>query len=262
VVGIVARRQLALSDRAVRAAVADGRLTRVRRGWYAEPGTDPQVVRAAAVGGRLACVSALEARGGWTMPHTLHAVVLPGRRATPGVVAHTGTARGLSIEDPASAFARFATCGQPLEIAVAADSALNLGLLTWEQVTDVLSRSARRRRLLSRIDGRAESGLETIARIRLRARGVGVRIQVSIGAYRVDMLIGDRLIIELDGQRWHDTASTFESDRRRDAALVAAGFIVLRFSFRRVMNEWDQVEQQILALVRRGEHRRRVAGSI
>jgi very-short-patch-repair endonuclease len=189
-------------------------------------------------------------------------VVPPGRRATPGVVAHTGTTRGLSIEDPASAFERFASCGRPLEIAVAADSALNLGVLTWEQVTDVLSRSARRRRLLSRIDGRAESGLETIARIRLRARGVGLRIQVSIGAYRVDMLIGDRLIIELDGQRWHDTASTFESDRRRDAALVAAGFIVLRFSFRRVMNEWDQVEQQILALVRRGEHRRRVAGSI
>jgi Protein of unknown function (DUF559) len=42
----------------------------------------------------------------------------------------------------------------------------------------------------------------------------------------------DRLIVEIDGYEAHRTRATFEADRRRDAALGAAGYRVLRFSRR------------------------------
>jgi very-short-patch-repair endonuclease len=252
------RRDVALDDRALAAAVADGQLSRVRRGWYATPGTDLALVRAVGAGGQLACVSALRARGVWTMPHAMH-VSFP--RGTPPsgsrIVTHTGPLHPSLVEPAVDAFRRFAGCGTPLEIIVAADSAIQRGVLTRADVARVLGRTARGRRLLDRVDGAAESGLESIARVRLRSRGLRLRTQVLLASYRVDILIGDRLIVELDGERWHDTASSFEADRRRDAALTAAGFVVMRFTFRRVMDDWPAVEREILTLVRRDEHRRR-----
>jgi very-short-patch-repair endonuclease len=159
------------------------------------------------------------------------------------------------VEPAAQAFAQFADCGDPLGIVVAADSALHNGVLSRAEITTILDTSRRRRRVLQRIDGSAESGLETIARVRLRASGVMLRTQVPIGRHRVDILVGDRLVIELDGQRWHDTASSFESDRHRDVELATSGYLVLRFTARRVMSDWAGVERQILTLIRRGDHR-------
>ena len=69
------------------------------------------------------------------------------------------------------------------------------------------------------------------------------------------MVVGDRLVIEVDGQDWHDRPSTFEEDRRRDAALVAMGFVVMRFSYKRVMLDLDGVLAEILAVIGRREHR-------
>ena len=46
-----------------------------------------------------------------------------------------------------------------------------------------------------------------------------------------------KVIVELDGRRYQDTDSRFESDRRRDAALAAAGYVVLRFTHRRLRDE-------------------------
>ena len=39
-----------------------------------------------------------------------------------------------------------------------------------------------------------------------------------------------RLVVETDGWRDHGTRIAFERDRAKDAALVAAGYIVLRFT--------------------------------
>lgn len=47
----------------------------------------------------------------------------------------------------------------------------------------------------------------------------------------------ERVIVELDGRRFHDTDQRFESDRARDARLVAAGYVVLRFTYRRLKRE-------------------------
>lgn len=182
------------------------------------------------------------------------------RSAPPEVVAHwvSDALQDGLVESPVRAFDHFVRCGDPLDIVIAADSLLNLHLMTLEQVESVLGRTERGRRMLGRVDGRAESGTETIVRTRLRTRGVLLRSQVAIiGIGRVDFLAGDRLVIEVDGQQWHDGPSQFERDRLRDTRLVARGYLVMRFSYRRVMNELAEVEREVLAVVRAREHLRR-----
>jgi very-short-patch-repair endonuclease len=46
-----------------------------------------------------------------------------------------------------------------------------------------------------------------------------------------------RLVVEVDGRKFHDTGRQFERDRRKDADLVLAGFRVLRFTWRRLTRE-------------------------
>jgi very-short-patch-repair endonuclease len=74
------------------------------------------------------------------------------------------------------------------------------------------------------------------------------------GVGRVDVLVGDRLVLELDGYGFHATGESFETDRRRDLALAARGYRVIRLSYRQVMFEWNEAERVILSMVRRGEH--------
>ena len=45
------------------------------------------------------------------------------------------------------------------------------------------------------------------------------------------------LVVELDGWEWHKTRAAFERDRRRDAALAAAGYRVIRFTWRQITKE-------------------------
>ncbi len=100
-------------------------------------------------------------------------------------------------------------------------------------------------------------GTETIVRLLLRGRRVRHRTQVSIdGVGRVDVLVGDRLVIEIDGAGFH-TGPEFERDRRRDFELVMrGGYLVLRLSYDLVMREWTSVQAGILELLARGgEHR-------
>jgi len=50
---------------------------------------------------------------------------------------------------------------------------------------------------------------------------------------RVDVIYRDaKLIVELDSRRWHNTRDGFESDRHRSNELVAAGWRVIRITWR------------------------------
>jgi very-short-patch-repair endonuclease len=250
-------RAAGFSERAIVAAVGGGDLIRVRRGFYVWRETAPEIRTAAQIGS-LTCSSALRLAGAWTMPERrLHVRVGSDSDAVlPGAVVHRfGLAPRSAVDPPLVALEQLCRCSDDLGIVVVLDSALNRRVASRSDIETLLGSSIRRRRLLARIDGTSESGIETIARLRLRSRGIKVRTQVPIsGIGRVDLLIGDRLVIELDGREWHDSASTFESDRRRDAALAVRGYIVLRYSYRRVMYEWDLVEREVLDLVRRDRH--------
>lgn len=72
---------------------------------------------------------------------------------------------------------------------------------------------------------------------------------------RVDLMIGERLIVEVDGREHHSDPVAFERDRVRDARLSALGYRVLRFSYNQVMFDWPLVEASILAATARGDHR-------
>jgi very-short-patch-repair endonuclease len=60
--------------------------------------------------------------------------------------------------------------------------------------------------------------------------------------YRVDCLWPERrLVVELDGYEFHRGRDAFESDRERDSRLRLAGYLVLRFTWRQVMDRPGQV---------------------
>jgi very-short-patch-repair endonuclease/predicted transcriptional regulator of viral defense system len=62
----------------------------------------------------------------------------------------------------------------------------------------------------------------------------------------VDALWPDhRLIVELDGGAAHRTTHAFENDRRRDAALAARGYLVVRFTWQRLTNEPQDVSDEL-----------------
>jgi very-short-patch-repair endonuclease len=58
-----------------------------------------------------------------------------------------------------------------------------------------------------------------------------------------------RLIVEIDGWRYHRTRRRFEGDRRKDAALTVAGYRVVRITARRLRHEPYSVSAQLGALL-------------
>ena len=133
---------------------------------------------------------------------------------------------------------QFAGLGAGCDVVASMDSALNKGLVTPTELEQVVALLPRRlRRLLSGVDGRAQSGLETLLRLAAEAEGWNVQIQVAIsGVWRVDVLIDGWLVIELDGARWHDDDQSRDEDCRRDAELTLLGYRYHRFRSRQVLD--------------------------
>ena len=72
------------------------------------------------------------------------------------------------------------------------------------------------------------------------------------GAFRPDFLWrAQRLAVELDGHAFHGTRQAFERDRRRDQQLVVAGYRVVRFSWRQVVEGQAEVVATLRGLLPR-----------
>ncbi|MBV8954156.1 MAG: DUF559 domain-containing protein [Solirubrobacterales bacterium] len=75
-------------------------------------------------------------------------------------------------------------------------------------------------------------------RLRQLLRGAALptpELNVDLDGYVLDLLWrAERLIVEVDGWEYHRGRTKFESDRRRDAGLIAMGWIVLRFTARQI----------------------------
>lgn len=260
--------QAGLSARQIERYVADGRLTRLRNGWVATPEADPAIAAAVTIGGVLTCVSEARRRGIFARDDgRLHIAVRPnaGRfRSVAGVspVVHWGNEtvsrrRGATSDPLDNALAQIADC-QPSDWAVASiDSAMRVDRSVNPDRLGRIASSAKTDRLkglLSHLDARAESGLESLLRVRLAQVGVAMRLQVQIDGYRVDGLIGDRLIIEADGYEFHGARSDFERDHIRATQLQALGYLILRFTYLQIVNEWPSVLAAIHAAMARGQH--------
>jgi very-short-patch-repair endonuclease len=83
------------------------------------------------------------------------------------------------------------------------------------------------------------SELERALRPALKAAGLPrPRVNQYVLGHRVDFHWPEhRVVVETDGWRTHSRRHAFESDRARDAQLAAAGWIVLRFTWRQVIHE-------------------------
>jgi hypothetical protein len=252
------------SDRIERAA-RDGELWRVVRGWYAQPGTDPELIRAVRLGARLGCVSALRIHGAWHPPDAGMHVAMPhsadGRRlrsadpsAWDGITVHWRSkadrqewTAGMS---PVLTAAAHAVECQPPHMAVAVlDSLLHRGLASHRSLLALLAAMpARHRRLSLLLDGRSEEGIESIARFRLWEAGIRAVPQVVVPQVgRVDLLIDGWLALELDGRETHSQAQAFSRDRRRSALLVQNRLHALHFSYAHVLYDWPLILETVRA---------------
>lgn len=285
--GVAARPDLlarGFSGRQLGHAVSTGAVVRPRQGWYALPSTPEPVMRAVRVGGRLCCASAAAHLGLWVpLATSLHVAVPqnaarlrtpddPTTRLNPSstacdVVLHwqsawDGRAVNRAIVPLRECLAQILVCQSAEAALCVLDSALFQRRVTQREIADLAPRLPRRcAPVIAQATPLAESGIETLTRVRLRRVGIIPRLQVPIrGVGRVDMLIGTGLIVELDGSEHHAGPEAFEADRRRDASLHALGYRVLRFSYRQVTQDWETVETTILRLIARGAHLARPLG--
>ena len=245
----------------VRAALHHGVISRVRRGVYARPWACRDLVRATAHGGTLACVSAARHLGLWVLDDAPEVHVwLPSRHHYVhegcDCVAHWDDSRagaGTAVPPVRQILRQILHCRGTEEFFVVLESALRQRLAGASDLRWLRSRTnaaAREAIDLARKD--ADSGLESLLRWRLRHLGVSVRTQVPIaGVGVVDAVIGDRLLIELDGRENHDGTSMRHKDLVRDANAALWGYTTLRFDYALVVHDWELVEAAILGALGR-----------
>ena len=113
------------------------------------------------------------------------------------------------------------------------------------------------RRLVAAVAAGPWSMLERNAHELLRRAGIkgwaaNVMVRVDDRYLILDLAFEDcRLDVELDGRRFHAADEDFERDRERDAALVAAGWTVLRFTWNHVMHRPELVIATVRATLTR-----------
>jgi len=82
-----------------------------------------------------------------------------------------------------------------------------------------------------------------------RLMGLSFRRQMPIGGYIADFACAEhRLIIEIDGAT-HSLDKQIERDYHRDAALIALGWRVIRFTNDEVLNRMDDVCTHVLRVI-------------
>lgn len=164
--------------------------------------------------------------------------LLPGDRATRD---------GIPVTAPARTLADLAAVVGAGELERAVAQAEREGLTDREALRAVLARRRARpgspalRAVLGHPGGPAftRSGAEAGFLALVRRAGLPApRANVPLGPFEVDFLWSDvRLVVEVDGFRYHGTRAGFEADRRKEAWLAAAGFQVLRLSWRQIHQE-------------------------
>ena len=260
------------TPRQITASVRSGAMIRARRDRYVLADAHDDLVKAVRVGGRLGCLSLLRALN----------VFVFGR---PGL--HVHMSRGASrMRSPKSAGRRLADrrrrkvtlhwhalvgdpeagcvsiidaliqavrCQPPRHAVASIDSALNKGLVAWEDLQAVFDALPRRHRILRQfVDGRAQSGPETLVRLMLLALGCRVDLQVEFEAVGfVDLVADGWLVIECDSRSHHSSWEQQLKDYRRDLELARRGFCVLRLTAEDILYKPDAVIDALRGLLRR-----------
>lgn len=251
------------AERRIRAAVATGELVRLRPGAYGAPGLPDDCLSAARVQGRVTCVSALALLGVFVLradgvhvhvPRTASRLPVPDasiRRLHRRRLIRTPHPDALLVE-VVDALADAVRCQAPRAAVATIDSALHLGLVRDDELDELFEAlPARFRPLRVLVDGRAESGGESLLRLVVRSIGCRVELQVVIdGVGRVDMLLDGWLILECDSRAFHSEWSIQRNDRRRDLEAARRGYVTLRVIAEDVFLHPDAVRDAVAVLVR------------
>ena len=253
------------------AAVRDGVIVSVARGtWTSATGTDRALAAARSLTGFLSHRSAALDRG-WavrTVPEKPDVTVARNRRVSAarrcGVTLHWADLADDDIEGHrTSADRTLVDCLRTLPFAEAlavADSALREGmsLAHLRAVARDLRGpgAARVRHIANLADGRAANPFETSLRaICFEVEGLDVVPQVPIydpgWLGRPDLVdVRLRIVLEADSFEWHGKRDDLKRDARRYNALIAAGWLVLRFTWEDVMFEPELVAETLRAVVK------------
>ena len=258
-------RDAGLGAAELRELLAQGRLRRIRRGWFAEPRTPAEAVRALELGGRLGCLSACRVHGLWVPPdRDLHVVLNPGFPAPVpppprGVQFHrlrfpcrTGVA---PLGD---AVAQVLQRHDTETALVVLESAVAGGLLSRSEAHGLLADAPHRnRRAAHFFSPLAQSGSETRLRLFFQRRGVPVEPQAYIpGVGRVDLLVGRSWIIEADSAAHHSAHRDVHVDRGRDLNARELGYDSDRLSHEQIWGTWVRTQQWLSARLSTRRHRR------
>jgi very-short-patch-repair endonuclease len=249
--GVVSLTQLlaiGLSADAIQKRVRRGRLHRVHRGVYAvghpKLAKEGRWIAAVLACGEGAVLSHRAAAALWRMlppPSGPVDVTVPGnggRKRRRGIRLHRSTTLtqqqstrrlNIGVTTPARTLLDLRGCVDAKTLGRARRQAEVLGyrLDDAAEIEPDLTRSELERRFL---------------RLCRRASLPSPEVNARVGEHVVDFLWrSSGLIVETDGWRYHRGRASFEQDRARDAQLVAVGYEVLRFSWRQVVDEPDEV---------------------
>jgi very-short-patch-repair endonuclease len=271
--GLVATRQLralGLSRNAIAARAAAGRLHRIHRGVYAvghpvlpRGGRWMAAVLAAGPGAALSHASAAAL---WEIRPTQATridvtVRTAGGRRQPGLRIHRAQAlradetthrHAIPVTTPARTLLDLASSLPRRALERALDQAEILELFDLGELRRLIDahRGQRgARRLVAALT--EHEGGTTITRSELEERFLTLcrrqgmarpRVNATLCGLEVDFLFAaQRLVVEVDGYRFHRSRRAFERDRQRDALVAAAGYRVLRFSYDQVTGDPETV---------------------
>lgn len=247
---------------AIRMAAEREQLIRPRRGWVADHLLDSELLFAVKHGVLLSCVTLARRAGLWVpeapiRPHV--AARSPSAHVSVGARVHWSIPivprpPGALLDPLPNMLHHVARCLPREESLTIWESALNKGLTTIEHLSQFPFPTSTRH-LLADCTPFADSGLETLFRTRLRWLRVPIKAQSWVHGHRVDLLIGDGLIVQIDG-RQHAGAQKV-SDHRHDIAVQAAGYHTIRVGYAQVVHDWPSVQEAIQNAVANGLHRRR-----
>jgi very-short-patch-repair endonuclease len=100
---------------------------------------------------------------------------------------------------------------------------------------------------------RADSAAERLVVRHLRAAGItGWVLGHPFGPYLIDVAFPEaKVAVEIDGWAWHVDQDRFVGDRRKQNALVRAGWVVLRFTWHDLASAPASVVAQIAGALAR-----------
>ncbi len=273
--GVVARGQLlrlGLTRKVIERRIAAGSLIPIHRGVYmvghrAAPPLAPEMGAVLAHRGRAAAshLSAGAVLELTSRPTVVHVTVPHGARSRRGIVVHCSPLdptevrrhQRIPVTSPARTLLDLAAILEPDDFERAAAEAWSRRIVRRQELEDQLTRSPHRRgapalRALLALDrdpARTRSRAERLLLRLIRdARLPEPETNQYVGPHEVDCLWrAQRLVVEFDSWSFHSSRRAFERDRRKDAALLALGYRVLRLTWRRLTGE----PQAVVALLNR-----------